>query len=53
VVVSPAELGTKNDCAGEDYQQFTLPDPNESVSRYIVSSLYLATISEQTENCVL
>jgi hypothetical protein len=26
MVVSPAGLGTKNDCAGEDQQQFTRPD---------------------------
>jgi hypothetical protein len=27
MVVSPAGLGTKNDCAGEDQQLFTGPDP--------------------------
>jgi hypothetical protein len=27
MVMSPAALGTKNDYAGEDQQQFTLPDP--------------------------
>jgi hypothetical protein len=26
MIMDPAGLGTKNDCAGEDQQQFTRPD---------------------------
>jgi hypothetical protein len=27
--MSPAELGTKHDCAGEDQKQFTATDPTD------------------------
>jgi hypothetical protein len=42
-------VNTKNDRVMGDQQQFTLPDPSESVLCYIVSRRYLATTGEQTE----
>lgn len=33
MVINPAELGTKNDCACEDKQQFTRPTINSELER--------------------
>jgi hypothetical protein len=44
MVRSPAKLGTKNDCAGEDQQQFTRPDKggeDEILMFLLVSELLL------------
>jgi hypothetical protein len=47
--MSPVGLGTKNDCTAEGQQQFTQLTV-KSVLICIVSTCYLATISEQTED---
>jgi hypothetical protein len=47
----PLELRTKNDCAVEGQQQFTRQKV-QSVFNCIVSSHYLSTASEQTEDFV-
>jgi hypothetical protein len=39
VVTSPAEPGTKNDCAGEGQRQFTRPDPIISLQNFTVGWL--------------
>jgi hypothetical protein len=45
----PVGLGTKNDCVGEHQQQFTRQTSKSALS-FIVSSRYLTTTSEQTED---
>jgi hypothetical protein len=61
MVMSPARLGTNNDCAGEARQQFTgrKPVSRQSIGGQIrrlavlsrnVSSRYLPTTSEQAED---
>jgi hypothetical protein len=52
MVMSSTLLETKNYCAGEDQQQCTphIDRPNRSALSYIVSSRYLSTIIEQTED---
>jgi hypothetical protein len=51
MVMSPMGLGTKNRCAGEGQQQFSSQSV-ESVLSCIVSSRYLATAGEQTEDFI-
>jgi hypothetical protein len=39
MVMSPAGLGTKSKCAGEDQQQFTRPDQTKSVFKALIMLL--------------
>jgi hypothetical protein len=47
VVMSPAELGPENDCAGEDLQQLYMTDPSSRQRRCYIRAI---TASVKFEN---
>jgi hypothetical protein len=50
MVIISSGLGYKNDSTGEPQQQFTRHSSSESVLSYIVSSRYVETTIEQTDD---
>jgi hypothetical protein len=49
MIMRYAGLGTKDDCAGEDQQQFTLPDQSLCVSRGFEGSQSRQAVKYLTE----
>jgi hypothetical protein len=47
--MSPVGPGTKNDCAGEDQQQFYRTDPSEQQLPYKLSPYYIIKFSNSRE----
>jgi hypothetical protein len=44
MVMTPAGLGTKNDCASEDQQQFTRPNRLKTLTMNMVTAMFAETL---------
>jgi hypothetical protein len=53
MIMSPAAFGTKNDCAGEDQQEFTRPMNFLSICSPQIYSFYMLSLSKESTVLVL